>query len=188
VCGEAANGREAVDRARELKPDIAILDITMPELNGLEAARRVLRVAPRTQVLILTMHDSDELVQEVLATGARGYVLKSDAGRDLVAAVEALAEGRPFFTPRVADLVLSGYLRGSTSTPRRELPGRRLTGREREVLQLLAEGRTNKEVAALLAISVKTVETHRANIMRKLNLHSISELVHYAIRNRLISA
>jgi DNA-binding NarL/FixJ family response regulator len=188
VCGEAASGREAVERARELRPDIAILDITMPELNGLEAARRILRVAPRTQVLILTMHDSDELVQEVLATGARGYVLKSDAGRDLVAAVEALAEGRPFFTARVADLVLSGYLRGSAAPARREPPARRLTGREREVLQLLAEGRTNKEVAALLAISVKTVETHRANIMRKLNLHSISELVHYAIRNRMINA
>lgn len=188
MCGEAANGREAVERARDLKPDIAILDITMPELNGLEAARRILRVSPRTQVLILTMHHADDLVEEVLRAGARGYVLKSDAGRDLVAAVEALAAGRPFFTARVADLVLTGFLRGSAGAPARETVAQRLTDREREVLQLLAEGKSNKEVAALLKISVKTVETHRANIMRKLHLHSISELIHYAIRNRMITA
>jgi len=188
VCGEAANGREAVEKAQALRPDVVVLDITMPELNGLEAARRILRAAPRTQVLILTMHDSDEVVHEVLEAGARGYVLKSDAGRDLVAAVEALGEGRPFFTTRVAELVLTGYLQGAAEPAKRAGARSRLTSRERELLQLLAEGKSNKEAATALSISVKTVETHRANIMRKLNLHSISELVHYAVRNRIISA
>jgi DNA-binding NarL/FixJ family response regulator len=188
ICGEAATGREAVEKAQALKPDVVVLDITMPELNGLEAARRILRAAPRTQVLILTMHDSDEVVHEVLEAGARGYVLKSDAGRDLVAAVEALGEGRPFFTPRVAELVLSGYLHGAVEPAKRTTPRSLLTSRERELLQLLAEGKSNKEAATALSISVKTVETHRANIMRKLNLHSISDLVHYAVRNRIISA
>jgi DNA-binding NarL/FixJ family response regulator len=177
-----------VEKAQALKPDVVVLDITMPELNGLEAARRILRAVPRTQVLILTMHDSDEVVHEVLEAGARGYVLKSDAGRDLVAAVEALGEGRPFFTPRVAELVLSGYLHGAAEPAKRTMPRNRLTSRERELLQLLAEGKSNKEAATALSISVKTVETHRANIMRKLNLHSISELVYYAVRNRIISA
>ncbi|MDE3138066.1 MAG: response regulator transcription factor [Acidobacteriota bacterium] len=187
ICGEAATGREAVEKAKALKPDVVVLDITMPELNGLEAARRILRASPRTQVLILTMHDSDEVVHEVLEAGARGYVLKSDAGRDLVAAVEALGEGRPFFTPRVAELVLSGYLHGGGEPANRTMPRSRLTSRERELLQLLAEGKSNKEAATALSISVKTVETHRANIMRKLNLHSIGELVYYAVRNRIIS-
>jgi DNA-binding NarL/FixJ family response regulator len=188
VCGEAATGREAVDKVRSLKPDVVVLDVTMPEMNGLEATRRVLKAAPQTQVLILTMHDSDEVVQEVLDAGARGYVLKSDAGRDLVAAVEALEEGRPFFTTKVADLVLSGFLRNAKEPAGQEAARKRLTSRERELLQLLAEGKSNKEAATALGISVKTVETHRANIMRKLNLHSISELVHYAIRNRIVSA
>jgi DNA-binding NarL/FixJ family response regulator len=188
VCGEAATGREAVEKVRSLKPDVVVLDVTMPEMNGLEATRRVLKAAPQTQVLILTMHDSDEVVQEVLDAGARGYVLKSDAGRDLVAAVEALEEGRPFFTTKVADLVLSGYLRKAKEPAGQEAARKRLTSRERELLQLLAEGKSNKEAATALGISVKTVETHRANIMRKLNLHSISELVHYAIRNRIVSA
>lgn len=188
VCGEAATGREALEKVRSLKPDVVVLDVTMPEMNGLEATRRVMKAAPQTQVLILTMHDSDEVVQEVLDAGARGYVLKSDAGRDLVAAVEALEEGRPFFTTKVADLVLNGYLR-NVKAPAGPLAARkRLTARERELLQLLAEGKSNKEAASALGISVKTVETHRANIMRKLNLHSISELVRYAIRNRIVGA
>lgn len=158
----------------------------MPVLNGLEATRRIVRVAPRSQVLILTMHDSDEFVREVLDAGARGYVLKSDAGRDLVSAVEALSSGRAFFTSKVTEVVLTGYLRGARADKSKGSRGR-LTSREREVLQLLAEGKSNKEVATSLSVSVKTVETHRANIMRKLDLHSVSDLVHYAVRNRIVS-
>ncbi len=185
VCAEAATGREAVEKAKECKPDLVVMDIGMPELNGLEATRKVLRVLPQTEVLILTMHESEQVVREVLAAGARGYVLKSDAARDLVTAVKALRQHKPFFTSRVAELVLKGYLSGvQAGDEEPSLPS--LTPREREIVQLLAEGKSNKEVAVALAISVKTVEAHRANIMRKLNLHSISELVHYAIRNKIV--
>ena len=182
VCGEAANGRQAVELAKQLAPDLAILDIGMPELNGLEAARQIRQVAPRTEVLILTVHESDQVVREVLAAGARGYVLKSDAGRDLVTAIEALRDHRPHFTRRIADRVVDGYLGQGDPVA----PGEQITGREREVAQLLAEGKSNKDVAKILKISVKTVETHRTNIMRKLRIHKLPQLVHYAIRNKLI--
>lgn len=186
VCGEATNGREAVERAGRLAPDVVILDIAMPELNGLEAARRIHKAAPRTEVLILTMHRSEELVRQVLAAGARGYLLKSDAGRDLLAAVEAVADHRPFFTPRVAEQVVRGYLAGETAASERGPSEHELTAREREIVQLLAEGRSNKEIATRLDIQTKTVETHRANVMRKLDLHGLSDLVRYAIRNRIV--
>ena len=185
VASEAANGREAVEQTRQLKPDVAVLDIAMPELNGLEATRQILRAVPTTEVLILTMHESEQLVREVLDAGARGYVLKSDAGRELVTAVEAVIQHKSTFTPKVANMVLEGYLTGEAKE-RQEPACSRLTSREREIVQLLAEGRGNKDVATALTISVKTVEAHRSNIMHKLGLHSLSDIVHYAIRNRIV--
>jgi DNA-binding NarL/FixJ family response regulator len=186
VCGEAVTGREAVEKAVQSKPDVVVMDISMPELNGLEATRQIVKTAPQTQVLILTMHDSEELVKEVLTAGARGYVLKSDAGRDLVAAVEAVRRRKPFFSSRVSEIVLDGYLNKDPDAP--EPKRSRLTPREREIVQLLAEGKSNKEIAVALNISVKTAETHRANIMNKLGLHSVTELVRYAVRNRIVEA
>ena len=186
VCGEAADGREAVDKVRELKPDAIILDIGMPGLNGLEATRQIIKEDPHARVLILTFHDSDQVVRDVLNAGARGFLLKSDAARDLVVAVEALRRDKTYFTSKVAAMVLDGYLKGGT--PAAPIPvGRdRLTPREREVVQLLAEGKSTKEVAVALGLSVKTAETHRSNIMRKLQLHSVSDLVLYAVRNNIV--
>ena len=186
VVGEAQNGREAVDKVRNLKPDIVVLDVTMPELNGLEATRQILKSAPQTEVLVLTMHESEQVAREVLAAGARGYLLKSDAGRDLVSAVDALRHRRPFFTPRISQMVLEGFLHGPAIGDGTHTKRDLLTPREREIVQLLAEGKSNKEVATTLGISPKTIETHRANIMRKLNLHSVSELVRFAVRNRMV--
>jgi DNA-binding NarL/FixJ family response regulator len=187
VAGEALTGREAVELARQLKPDIVIMDIGMPELNGLEATRQILKEFPSIEVLILTMHESEQLIREVLDTGARGYVLKSDAGRDLLAALDALRRHKPYFTTKVSEMVLTGYLRGGPRTEEPEdAPRLRLTPREREIVQLLAEGKSNKEVATVLTISVKTAETHRARIMAKLNLRSIGDLVRYAVRNRIV--
>jgi DNA-binding NarL/FixJ family response regulator len=184
VCGEAADGREAVKASARLKPDLVLLDIGMPSLNGLDATRQILAENPETRVLILTMHDSEQVVREVLAAGARGFLLKSDAGRDLVSAVEALQARRTFFTTKVAQLVLEGYLHPG---PEAEPPYRSvLTPREREVIQLLAEGKTTKEVATTLNLSVKTVETHRTNLMRKLDLHSVVDLTLYAVRNGIV--
>jgi DNA-binding NarL/FixJ family response regulator len=175
---------------------VAVLDVSMPELNGFEAARRILAARPAIGVLIVTAHDSEQVVHDVLAAGARGYVLKSDAARDVVAAIEDLLVGRQHFSSKVAEMVLAGYLGGGTPAvapvPDVEPPAAaatsRLTPREREVLQLLAEGRSAKEIAAALSLSVKTVETHRSNLMRSLGLDSISDLVRYAVRNRIIEA
>ncbi len=187
VCGEASNGREAVEKAIQLQPEIVILDVGMPNLNGLEATRQILKANPQIKVLILTLHDSDQVVQEVLNAGARGFLLKSDAARDLVAAVEALRRGKIYFTPKVASMVLDGYLRPDKRALSQETPTRsRLTPREREIVQLLAEGKSSKEVAVVLGLSVKTAETHRSNIMRKLELHSVSDLVLYAVRNNIV--
>jgi DNA-binding NarL/FixJ family response regulator len=187
VCGEASNGREAVEQALKLKPEVLILDIGMPNLNGLEAARQVLKSNPNIKILILTLHDSDQVVREVLNAGARGFLLKSDAARDLVAAVEALRRNQTYFTPKVASMVLDGYLHRNNREVQQEITERnRLTPREREIVQLLAEGKSSKEVAVALGLSVKTAETHRSNIMRKLELHSISNLVLYAVRNNIV--
>lgn len=189
ICGEAANGREAVEKAERLKPDIVVLDISMPKLNGLEAARRIRKVAPKIGVLILTMHDSQQVVRDVLDAGAMGYVLKSDAGRDLVAAVDALCQHRTFFTSKVARMVLDGYLRSHLRPSQGKAAVRDpLTAREREVLQLIAEGKSTKQVAEELGMSVKTAETHRTNIMRKLDLHSVGELIRYALHNKIVEA
>jgi DNA-binding NarL/FixJ family response regulator len=184
VCCEAANGRDAVTETLRLKPDVVLLDIAMPGLNGLDATRQILAQSPDTRIMILTMHDSEQVVREVLAAGALGFLLKSDAARDLVAAVEALQHNRTFFTTKVAQLVLEGYLhpgQDSDSSSRNVL-----TPREREVIQLLAEGKTTKEVATTLNLSVKTAETHRTNLMRKLGLHSVVDLTLYAVRNGIV--
>jgi DNA-binding NarL/FixJ family response regulator len=184
VCGEASDGREAVSSAAALKPDLVLLDIGMPNLNGLDAARQITACSPLIRVLVLTIHDSEQVVRDVLAAGARGFLLKSDAGRDLVAAIEALQRHGTFFTSRVAEFVLEGYLNPNRVA---DFPYRsRLTPREREVVQLLAEGKTSKEVAATLHLSVKTTETHRTNIMRKLDLHSVADLTIYAVRNGIV--
>lgn len=185
VCAEATDGRDAVEKAAKLKPDVAVLDIGMPLLNGVEATRQILRSSPRTEVLILTMHESDDLVQQVVEAGARGYILKDDADRVLLAAVDALRLHKSYFSPRVSGVVAPEELsegRGDATKATRS----RLTPREREILQLLAEGKSNKEVATILGISVNTAEAHRANIMLKLDVHSITELVVYAVRNKII--
>jgi DNA-binding NarL/FixJ family response regulator len=178
VCGEARTGREAVAKSQELKPDVIVMDISMPELNGLDATLQIRKVMPQAKVVIITQHDSEELVRQVANIGARGYVLKTDSERDLVSAVTAVCQHQSFVNPRTRDPLAEGMV---TEMPMRQ----NLTGREREVIQLLAEGKSSKEVATTLKISVKTAETHRANIMRKLNLHSVSDLVRYAIRNNI---
>ena len=188
VAAEARNGREAVDKAKEVKPDVTVIDISMPGLNGLEATRQITKSGSHTKILILTMHESDSLIREVLDAGARGYLLKTDAGTDLINAVDALRRNQTFFTPRVAEMVLDGYLKKPGKPEEKDSPGMtsRLTPRQREILQLLAEGKSSKEVATALGLSVKTAETHRANIMSRLNCHSVSDLVRYAIRNQVI--
>jgi DNA-binding NarL/FixJ family response regulator len=186
VCGEAKDGREAVEQTLKLKPEVVILDIGMPNLNGLEATRQILKANPHVKVLVLTLHDSDQVVQDVLNAGARGFLLKTDAARDLVAAVEALRRDKIYFTPKVASMVLEGYLGRANGAPQQPLSRGRLTPREREIVQLLAEGKSSKEVAVALGLSLKTAETHRSNIMRKLELHSVSDLVLYAVRNNIV--
>ena len=188
VCAEARTGREAVCLAEEHKPDVAILDISMPELNGLEATRRIRKESPGTGIIILSLHFSDRLVKDVVEAGARGYVMKADADRDLLTAVEAISSHRTFFTARAAEMLLGDFSDRVTSPETPAVPRNRLTSREREILQLLAEGNSSKEVAGALGISVKTAETHRSNIMRKLQVHSVSELVRYAIKNSIIEA
>ena len=186
VCAEAGNGREAVEKGGKLKPEVAVLDISMPVLNGVEATRQLRKVSPETEVLILTMHDSEQLVQQVLEAGARGYIVKDDADRVLLEAIQSVRRHRPYFSTRVAEALVPSARPGShPDAPARRSRGR-LTPREREIAQLLAEGKSNKEVAGALNISVRTAETHRANIMLKLDLHSVVELVHYAMRNALI--
>ncbi len=186
VCAEATNGREAVEQAGQLKPDVAVLDIGMPLLNGVEATRQIRKLSPHTEILILTMHDSEFLVREVLEAGAHGYILKDDADRNLIAAVDALRLHKPFLSPRVSEAVSKAVQHSGEGFATQRSSRSRLTPREREIVQLLAEGKSNKEVAAVLGISVKTAETHRAHIMLKLNFHSVTELVRYALRNKMI--
>ena len=188
VCGEASTGREGVAAAARLKPDVVVMDISMPDMNGLEATREILKDNPGTEVLILSVHESDQIVHDVLAAGARGYILKQDAGTDLVAALEAVRQHRLFLTSRVSEVVLSGYLgRAAAGTPP-EVPFSRLSPREVQIVQLVAESKSNKEVSGILHISVKTVESHRAHIMEKLGLHSVADLVRYAIRNNIVES
>jgi len=190
VVAEASDGREAVKKTQETKPNVAILDISMPELNGLEATRQIAKEAPHTKVLILTVHDADPFIQQILEAGARGYLLKSDASPDLVSAVDAILRNKTFFTPKVGQIVLDGFLNKNPKSADDAAGNNalRLTARQRQIVQLLAEGKSSKEVAVALNISVKTAETHRANIMRRLDCHSVTELVHYAIRNGITEA
>ena len=186
VVAEVTNGRDAVAKANEFQPDVAILDISMPSLNGLDATKQIAKVSPGTKVLILTVHDSDPLISKVLQAGARGYILKADAGRDLITAAKALLSDKTFFTPKVAQIVMDGYLdKGPKAS---EEGSSQITGREREIMQLLAEGKSNKEVGTILGIETKTAETHRSNLMRKLDCHSVAGIVRYAIRNHLLEA
>ncbi|HSH39171.1 MAG TPA: response regulator transcription factor [Chthoniobacterales bacterium] len=187
VCGTAANGREAVERAKELKPDIVVLDMTMPELSGLEAVRQIKRALPATELLVFSAHRSEEVVAQVFDAGAKSYICKADAGRHLVAAIRSLAEHKPFFTPEVSEILFSRFL-AADSRRKNGVAEQKLTTREREIVRLLAEGRSNKETADILGISIRTSETHRASLMRKLGLDSLPALVRYAIRNGIIEA
>jgi DNA-binding NarL/FixJ family response regulator len=187
VVGEACNGTDAVRKAVSLKPDIAILDFSMPELNGPGAAAQIAEKVPETGVVVLTMHDSEQVMREVLQAGARGLVLKNDADRDLLEAVEAVAKKRHFFTTRLSELVLGEYLAGTATKEKEKKRVAQLTERECEVKRLLADGMSSKEVATRLQISIRTVESHRINISRKLGFNSIAKLVHYAIRNGIVA-
>lgn len=187
VCAEAPDGRHAVELALRHKPDVAVLDICMPELNGLDAARQIRKACPRTEVLILTMQESDDLIREALSAGVRGFLLKTDAARLFTPAIRALLAKKTFFTSRVSDLILAGFLNPNKAATGGAVPCSPLSVREREILQLLAEAHTSKEIAARLGVSVKTIEAHRGNVMRKLDLHSIAELVRYAVRNKIIT-
>jgi DNA-binding NarL/FixJ family response regulator len=185
ICGEAADGREAVEKCRQLRPDLVILDICMPRLNGVDAARQILRHNPVQRILVVTDVGSEQVVRDCLEAGVRGWVFKSDGAHDLTTAVEALQWQRSTFSSRVSDLILDGYLRRHRIGPAvASLP--QLSPREREVVQLVGEGKTSKEVATMLGMTLKTAETHRSNIMIKLNLHSTVELVLYAVRNEII--
>ncbi len=180
IVGEAGNGREAVEQAEQLRPDIVVMDVAMPELNGIEATRRLATSMPHTRVIALSMHKDSVYVREILRAGARGYLLKDSGAGDLVSAIRAVASGESYLSPAVSNAVLDDYRRHVTN------PIDLLTSREREVLQMLAEGKTNKEIAVVLNLSVYTVDAHRGRIMEKLNVHSINELVRFAVRNGLI--
>ena len=187
IVGEADNGRDAVSLTSELKPDIVILDIGMPELNGLDATRQIKKKLPETEVLIFTGQETEELVHDVFDSGARSYIMKTDAADHLIDALKALSEHKHFFTSRISEIVFARYIQGKKTiegAPEKS----RITDREREIVQLLAEGKSSKEIATILGISVRTVETHRAAIMKKLGLKSFSELIRYAVRNRIIEA
>jgi DNA-binding NarL/FixJ family response regulator len=180
IVGEAGNGREAVEQAEKLRPDIVVMDVAMPELNGIEATRRLSASMPHTRIIALSMHKDNVYVREILRAGARGYLLKDSGAGDLVSAIRAVASGESYLSPAVSNAVLDDYRRHVTN------PIDLLTSREREVLQMLAEGKTNKEIAVVLNLSVYTVDAHRGRIMEKLNVHSINELVRFAVRNGLI--
>jgi DNA-binding NarL/FixJ family response regulator len=183
ICGDAATGREAVTMATQLKPDIVIMDIGMPDLNGLEATRQIRKTLPDVEVLIFTANETEDIVRQVFQAGARGYLLKTEANKHLIPAVEMLCKHRTYFSSKVSEMIFSGFVQGRVGA---EESG--LTARERETVQLIAEGKSNKEVADIFGISVKTVETHRAAIMRKLKLKSMADLVRYAVRNGIVEA
>jgi DNA-binding NarL/FixJ family response regulator len=187
IIGEAASGREAVAKANNLKPDVVIVDVSMPDLDGLQATRQIREATPTTEVVVLTMHESDQMVRRALDAGALGYVLKSDLAAHLVNAVKDVSAGKLFLTPRVSDMVLKGFLKIGKQPGPTEYLQARPTPREVEIIRLLAEGKANKKIAAELGITIRTVETHRAKIMLKLGLHSLTELIHYAIRHGIFS-
>jgi DNA-binding NarL/FixJ family response regulator len=188
VVGEAANGLEAVEKAKELKPDVALVDIGMPEMDGVEVVRQIRQQLPDTKVLVLTMHDSDQMVRRTLEAGASGYLLKSDLTDSLTKAVKAVAEGKRFLAPKVSEIVLDAFLKTRSQDQPGGKPLAETTPRETEIIRLLAEGKSNKEIAALLHITVRTVETHRTRIMIKLGIHSLAELIHYAMRQGIAKA
>jgi len=187
VVGEAARGGAAVEKVKKLEPDIAILDITMPDMDGLEATRRICETNTSTRILILTMHESDQMVRRVLEAGARGYVLKSDMGLHLIQAVKDLAQGKISLTPKVSEIVLEGFLKVGANGKQLGHSDVRPTPRERQIIRLLAEGKVNKEIATELGITIRTVETHRARIMMKMGFHSLTDLIHYAIRDKIVT-
>ncbi len=186
VCGEAKTGREAVEKARHLKPDVVVMDFSMPEMNGLEATREIRKWLPETEVLILTMHESGTLAQEALAAGARGFVLKTEATRQLIAAVKKLAEHKLSYTQKASDMVLETSRQTGLTSGSAEMPSSSLTERECEVIRLVAAGKKSREIAAALNISVKTADVHRSHILSKLKLNGIADLVRYAIRAKLV--
>lgn len=184
VVGEAEDGLATVKMVAKLKPDIVVMDIAMPLLNGLEATRQIQRDFPQVKVLILTMHENEEYIRQVLAAGALGYVLKDAAARDLLGAIRTVNQGEAVLSPAITRLVIEDYLRWGDIRP--EDKSNVLTPREREVLQLIAEGYTNKEIAEILSLSVKTIQSHRTNLMSKLDLHDRGELIKYAIQKKII--
>jgi two-component system response regulator NreC len=184
VVGEAADGHEAVEKALESRPDVVVLDISMPRLNGLEAARRIRKALPRTRILVLTMHDDEEYVLRTVRAGASGYVVKDGAAAELVAAIRAVSAGQGYFGPQAARALAESYEQGAAVA---EDPYERLTAREREVFQLLIEGRTNAQVARILFISPKTVDNHRTHLMARLGVHSTAELIRFAARRGLLA-
>jgi len=185
IVGEAENGREAVKKAQELNPDIVIMDIAMPVLNGLEATRQIKRALPDTKVLALTMYNDEEYVFQILKSGASGYLIKETAANELIAAILSLQKGNPFFSPSISRKIMESYL-NEDEDKKTKGESDKLTNREKEVLQLIAEGYTNNEIANLMNISVKTVETHRAHVMSKLDIHDVAGLIKYAIRKGLV--
>jgi len=187
VCGTVTNGQEAVEAARKLKPDVVVLDMTMPELDGLEALRAIKRALPNTEVVIFSAHHSEEVIGQLFEAGAKSYIQKSDAGRYLVAAIKSVAEHKPFFTSEISQILFAKFLSGSAGKKQNKQE-HTVTARERDVVRLLAWGNSNKEVANSLGISIRTAETHRAALMHKLSLDSLAALVRYAIRNNIIDA
>jgi two-component system, NarL family, response regulator NreC len=187
VCGTATNGREAVETAKKLKPEVVILDMTMPELDGLEALRQIKRALPNAEVVIFSAYHSEEVIEQLFDAGAKSYIQKSDAGRHLVAAIKSIAEHKPFFTREISQILFAKFL-SSSSGKKQNGQEHTVTNRERDVVRLLAQGSSNKEVANSLGISIRTAETHRATLMRKLGLDSLAALVRYAIRNNIIDA
>jgi two-component system, NarL family, response regulator NreC len=187
VCAIAVNGRQAVDTAKKLKPEVIVLDLTMPELNGLDALRQIKRALPSTEVMVFSAYHSEEVIEQVFEAGAKSYIQKSEAGRHLVAAIKSLAEHRPFFTPEISQILFRKFF-SVCAGKKQSGPEHSLTEREREIVRLLAEGHSNKQVANCLGVSIRTAETHRATLMRKLDLDSLAALVRYAIRNSLIEA
>jgi two-component system, NarL family, response regulator NreC len=187
VCGIAINGQEAVETAKKLKPEVVVLDMTMPELDGLQALRQIKQALPNTEIMIFSAHHSEEVIEQLFDAGAKSYIQKSDAGRHLVAAIKSLAEHKPFFTPEISQILFAKFFPAG-ARKKQSGPEHSLTEREREIVRLLAEGHSNKEIASCLGISVRTAETHRATLMRKLDINSLAALVRYAIRNNIIEA